>query len=221
MVDTTTSAMDPWGGSVREAGEEANYEASALGFDDDFTDALNCVVEDQSLPSAGGSVTPIACHKPSTVNFIPRIQNRDEELTMGSAMNASPFPCLAPLKDPLTQMMTSEEYISRLEARLRRIKGGGGRGRGGGDVRCGRKVLSSSAKQMIDAFALAKESTAGHVVDSCGPYSDSSRMEINPNLLLQKAFPERIPLTQEELELLVNHDQLQLPEDHEDQQPYP
>jgi len=214
MVDTTASAMDPWGGRVSEAGEEANYEASILGFDDDFTDALNCVVEDQSLPSAGGSATPIASHKPSTVNFIPRIRNRADELTVGSAMNASSFPSLAPLKDPLTQMMTSEEYISRLEARLRRIKGGG-------DVRCGRKVLSSSAKQMIDAFALAKKSTAGHVVDGCGPYSDSSRMEINPNLLLQKAFPERIPLTQEELEWLVNHDQLQLPEDHEDQQPYP
>ena len=43
--------------------------------------------------------------------------------------------------------------------------------------------------------------------------SDSSRMELNPNMLFQRAFPERTPLTMEELEWLVNHDQLRLPDD--------
>ena len=41
-------------------------------------------------------------------------------------------------------------------------------------------------------------------------------MDINPNFLMQRAFPERTPLTWEELEWLVNHDQLQPPNDDDD-----
>ena len=155
-------AMDPWGGSAREAGVEA--DASVLGFDDDFSvDAVNDPSNATPNSSSDSTVNNASSISPSSINFIPRIQNRANDSTLTSSSSSSSFPSLAPLKDPLTDMMTSEEYISRLEAKLKRIKGGGGggSGRGGG----GRKALSSSAKQMIDAFTIAKESTAVHVID--------------------------------------------------------
>lgn len=205
-------AMDPWGGSAREAGVEA--DASVLGFDDDFSvDAVNDPSNATPNSSSDSTVNNASSISPSSINFIPRIQNRANDSTLTSSSSSSSFPSLAPLKDPLTDMMTSEEYISRLEAKLKRIKGGGGGGSGRGGRGGGRKALSSSAKQMIDAFTIAKESTAVHVIDGCSAPSDSSRMELNPNIFLQRAFPERTPLTQEELEWLVNHDELQPPDD--------
>lgn len=220
--------MDPWGGSVSEAGVKAHSEASALGFEDDFTDAVNSVDENheaRSISSIDATNVPFSSPLPSSINFIPRTQNCADESRIGSAMNASSssassassLPSLAPLNDPLTRMMTSEEYISRLETKLNRIKGGAG----GEGERRGRKTLSSSAKLMLDAFTIAKDSTAVHPLDGCDAPSDSSRMELNPNILLQRAFPERTPLTQEELEWLVNHDQLQAPEDEDHRQPTP
>lgn len=229
IAESAAFVMDPWGGSVFEAGVKAESDASALGFEDDFTDAVNSVDENhkaRSISSTDATNVPFSSPSPSSINFIPRTQNCADESRIGSALNASSssassassLPSLAPLNDPLTRMMTSEEYISRLETKLNRIKGGGGGGEG---ERRGRKTLSSSAKLMLDAFTIAKDSTAVHPIDGCDAPSDSSRMELNPNILLQRAFPERTPLTQEELEWLVNHDQLQAPEDEEHRQPTP
>ena len=158
---SNTADMDPWGGSggVSAAGSEAPDGVSALGFEDNFTDALN---------GSGGKGETIVEHGtenlslprlPPSINFIPRIENLDAPAVNGSShssASASTLPSLPPLKDPLTQMMSSEEYISRLEIKLKRIKGGGGGG--------GKKSISSSAKQMIDAFSMAKETNDVHTV---------------------------------------------------------
>lgn len=208
-----TADMDPWGGSggVSGAGSEAPEGVSALGFEDNFTDASNGSGEKGETivePSTENLSIP---RLPASLNFIPRIEKLDAPAVNGSShpsSSASTLPSLPPLKDPLTQMMSSEEYISRLETKLKRIKGGGGGGAGGG-----KKSISSSAKQMFDAFSMAKETNDVHTVYGNDTSSDSSRMELNPNMLFQRAFPERTPLTMEELEWLVNHDQLRLPDD--------
>lgn len=205
-----TADMDPWGGSggVSGAGSEAPEGVSALGFEDNFTDASNGSGEKGETivePSTENLCIP---RLPASFNFIPRIEKLDAPAVNGSSQSsssASTLPSLPPLKDPLTQMMSSEEYISRLETKLKRIKGGGGGG--------GKKSISSSAKQMFDAFSMAKETNDVHTVYGNDTSSDSSRMELNPNMLIQRAFPERTPLTMEELEWLVNHDQLRLPDD--------
>lgn len=204
--------MDPWGGKSVDAVSDNNL----LGFDDDFSEVTAAAPSKRgdsdfstfmvdSLPPSSSSPLP----KISPINFIPRLRN-DGDSALSSPLPSNLLPALPPLKDPLTQMMTSEEYISRLEAKLGRIKGGGGGGgQGGGEKRRGKKGFSSAGRQMIDALSSIKESNVLLSTDGSDGNSDSSRININPHFLMQRAFPERTPLTQEELEWLVKHDQLQ------------
>ena len=161
--------MDPWG----DAGHVNASAEGISGFDDDFSDAT------MTIPNGSDSTrfpNPPVSSSPAQIppiNFIPRLQPNDNNFPAASsvicssssslhgATNTQPaqniLRAFPPLKDPLTNMMSSEEYISRLEAKLKRIRGGGGGG-GGGGLKDGRKCLSSSAKQMIDALSIVKES---------------------------------------------------------------
>jgi len=226
----STAVMDPWGGDVNsDATADTN---NALGFDDNFSDAAEFATIPNGVASSAQSphtLAPSSSSSPlpkiSPINFIPRLHSDGDGAAPPPSLGASSsqpqptnlLPAFPPLKDPLTQMMSSEEYISRLEAKLKRIKGGGGGGK-----KNGKKGLSSSAKQMIDALSDVKESHVLLSTDGSGASSESSRMDINPNFLMQRAFPERTPLTQEELEWLVKHDQLQPTDDNnEDVEPSP
>jgi len=225
----STAVMDPWGGDVNsDATADSN---NVLGFDDNFSDAAELATIPNGVASSAPSPHPLVSSsssplpKISPINFIPRLDSDGDDAAPPLSLGASSsqpqptnlLPAFPPLKDPLTQMMTSEEYISRLEAKLKKIKGGGGGGK-----KNGKKGLSSSAKQMIDALSDVKESHVLLSTDGSGASSESSRMDINPNFLMQRAFPERTPLTQEELEWLVKHDQLQPTDDNnEDVEPSP
>lgn len=202
---TTAAAMDPWGsGDDGEVGETV-HDSLYFGFDDDFSPPIDNSVSNKKSEETF-SVND-ASTKLSTIDFLPRIHE---------SCSSSPVPVAAPSfpplpKDPLTQMMTSEEYISRLEAKLRKIKGGEILKRKSEE----RRGLSSSAKQMIDALSTVKESHTHHLMNARSDLiqidlsSESGRIDINPNFFVQRGFPERIPLTQEELEWLVNHDHLE------------
>jgi len=217
--DSTPSidVMDPWGEGV-DSDASANRN-NALGFDDNFSDASDFT----TMTTTDGSECPPSSQPPlastvsqvSPINFIPNLSPvGDDSVISPSSLqphSANLLPAFPPLKDPLTQMMSSEEYVSRLEAKLRRIKGGGGKG--GGARKEGGKGFSSSARQMIDALSTVKESHVLLSTDGSDAFSESSRMDINPNFLMQRAFPDRTALTQEELEWLVKHDQLQPPDD--------
>jgi len=217
-VTANAFAMDPWGGSVCEVGAEVDAGASVLGFDDDFADTLNSL-DEKNDAETNSSSSPL----PTSINFIPRLQSRSVESTILSAKNGfcsssssslAPFPSLAPLKDPLTQMMTSEEYIARLEAKLKRVKGGV-------EAAGKKKCLSTSAKRMIEDIALVKISAARHLINGGDSISNSycDQVELHQNILVQRAFPERTPLTAEELASLLKHDQLEASEKDEEAKP--
>jgi len=225
------SKMDPWGGG--NCGADAVAASDAIkGFDDNFTDDTSVTLTRQAaaFDAERGHYAPTSVAldssssslpKISPINFIPRVHvdvDQAPSTTATTSFSNGPlYPALPPLKDPLTQMMSSEEYISRLEAKLRRIKGGDGAGPGKGRGRGGKKGFSSTAKQMIDALGTAKESSVLLSTDGSDVTSDSSRIDVNPHFLMQRAFPERTPLTQEELEWLVKHDQLQASDDDVEQ----
>lgn len=226
MTTANASAiMDPWGGGSGGSGGETG--SNSLGFDDDFSDAAAVAEAGHRLPSSQhlSPIFPLSApdsdvsHARKDVGTDSAVRPAAEASLVSSPPPPPPlqpaavFPSLAPLNDPLSQILSSEEYISRLEAKLRRIKGGGGGGGGGGSN--GKKGFSSSAKLMIDALSTVKESNGLLSSDGSDTFSDSSRVDIAPNSLLQRAFPERTPLTREELEWLVNHDQLQPPDDHD------
>lgn len=186
VTQVVTDMADPWGESQCHSSEPGVTE----GFEDDFV-------------PLSSSLSQIPSQSLATVNFIPRLHEAEKADSKNPL--SQPLPPLKPLKDPLTQMMTSEEYISRLETKLKRIKG---------THRDSDRKKISSARHMIDALSSAKESIAHHhligaPVDSVIPMPESSMVQISPSALMQRVFPERTPLTQEELEWLVNHDQLQ------------
>jgi len=186
VTQVVTDMADPWGESQCHSSEPGVTE----GFEDDFV-------------PLSSSLSQIPSQSLATVNFIPRLHEAEKADSKNPL--SQPLPPLKPLKDPLTQMMTSEEYISRLETKLKRIKG---------THRDSDRKKISSARYMIDALSSAKESIAHHhligaPVDSVIPMPESSMVQISPSALMQRVFPERTPLTQEELEWLVNHDQLQ------------
>jgi len=224
VIDVTAGVvnMDPWG----DAGHVNASAEGISGFDDDFSDATMTIPNGSDGTRFPNPPVSSSAQIPP-INFIPRLQPNDNDFPAASsficssssslhgATNTQPaqniLRAFPPSKDPLTNMMSSEEYISRLEAKLKRIRGGGG-----GGLKEGRKCLSSSAKQMIDALSTVKESHVLLSSDGGDAFSESSRMDINPNFLMQRAFPERTPLTREELEWLVNHDQLQPPNNDDD-----
>jgi len=186
VTQVVTDMADPWGESQCHSSEPGVTE----GFEDDFV-------------PLSSSLSQIPSQSLATINFIPRLHEAEKADSKNPL--SQPLPPLKPLKDPLTQMMTSEEYISRLETKLKRIKG---------THRDSDRKKISSARHMIDALSSAKESIAHHhligaPVDSVIPMPESSMVQISPSALMQRVFPERTPLTQEELEWLVNHDQLQ------------
>lgn len=226
--------MDPWGSG--DGGADAFTSSGAInGFDDNFSDnniSMTPTTQDAAFQAESGDDAPksdapdsssSSLPKISPINFIPRVHvdvdvDQAPTTTSSSLSHGLHYPALPPLKDPLTQMMSSEEYISRLEAKLRRIKGGDGAGPiGKGRGRGGKSGISSTAKQMIDALGTAKESSVLLSTDGSDVTSDSSRIDVNPHFLMQRAFPERTPLTQEELEWLVKHDQLQASDDDVEQ----
>jgi len=191
-----TDMADHWGESQGHSSEPGVTE----GFEDDFV-------------PLSSSRSQIPSQSLTTINFIPRLHEADKADSKNPL--SQPLPPLKPLKDPLTQMMTSEEYISRLETKLKRIKGT--------HKDSDRKKLSLSARHMIDALSSVRESITHHhligtPVDSVIPVPESSMVQISPSALMQRVFPERTPLTQEELEWLVNHDHLQ-PGDEAELQP--
>jgi len=220
MVTTANASaiMDPWGGSSGgDGGGGTVTDSNLLGFDDDFSSAAAVAETGDGLPSSE-QLSPISPNSPPDSDVSRAWTDVGADSPAWPAVEASlvssappppfaVFPSLKPLTDPLSQILSSEEYISRLEAKLRRIKGGGGGS--------GKKGFSSSAKLMIDALSTVKESNGLLSTDGSDTFSDSSRVDIAANSLLQRAFPERTPLTQEELEWLVNHDQLQPPDDHD------
>lgn len=214
--NATTVVMDPWGGSVNsDATANSN---NVPGFDDNFSDATDFAETSTAIhvgdcrsfcSSSSSSSEPRVFTAPLVDvpnNFISRLPSAN--VVDSSSFPHPPhsanllLPSFPPLQDPLKQMMTSEEYVSRLEAKLLRIRGGGA----GGSKRDGRKGLSTSAKQMIEALSTVKQSHALLSTDGGDAFSDSS---INPNFLMQRAFPERSALTQEELDSLIKHDHLQ------------
>lgn len=169
------STMDPWGGGG-DGGADASTSSDAInGFDDNFSDnnismtsttqaaAFQTESGDDASKSDAPESSSSSLPKISPINFIPRVHvdaDQAPSTTLSSLSHGPLYPALPPLKDPLTQMMSSEEYISRLEAKLRRIKGGDGAGPSGkGRGRGGKSGFSSTAKQMIDALGTAKESS--------------------------------------------------------------
>jgi len=211
--------MDPWGDA-----DHVGPEFDAVpGFDDDFSDLTLTISNGNDCTDSPNPTERSSSPQKPPFNFIPRFHSNGDDFHASSIGSSSPprdptfkqpahnlLPAFPPLKDPLTDMMSSEEYISRLEAKLKRIKGGGG------GSKAGRRGLSSAAKQMIDGLSTVKESHVLLSSDGGDAFSESSRMDVQPNLLMQRAFPERTPLTREELEWLVNHDHLQPLDDDND-----
>lgn len=181
--------MNPWGSPEQES--ISNF--SSNGFDDNFVSLSEDVKSEYS-----------------SFNFIPRIHvdlKTEKKPQSRSALLSYP-----PLKNPLTQMMSSDEYLARLEGKLHKIKGHRESDK--------QKGHNSSAKQMIEALSNVKE---GHVRDLLDANtqqfltddmsSDNSRIDINPNTIMQKMFPEKTALSQEEVDWLIANDQLSILKD--------